>query len=66
VLIGFSQSPEGINLFAPTLRTFLHYFTFLDTAPTQADLDYWNAYLTTLDDQLRGDLLSDPTFANGS
>jgi hypothetical protein len=31
VLIGFSESQEGIGLFAPTVRTFLHYFTFLAT-----------------------------------
>jgi alpha-tubulin suppressor-like RCC1 family protein len=66
VLIGFSESPEGIALFAPTVRTFLHYFTFLGTTPAPADLDFWKNYLATLDDQMRTDLLADPTFANGS
>ena len=65
VLIGFSESPEGIGLFAPTVRTFLHYFAFLNAAPTQSDLDYWKNYLTTLDDQMREDLLADPAFNNG-
>jgi serralysin len=65
VLIGFSESHEGIALFAPKVRTFLHYFTFLKTAPTQADLDYWKNYLATLDDQMRDDLLADPGFASG-
>ena len=32
VLIGFSESQEGIGLFAPTVRTFLHYFTFLNVS----------------------------------
>ena len=59
VLIGFSQSPEGISLFAPTLRTFLSYYAFLNTAPAQSDLDYWKNYLTTLDDQMRETLLAD-------
>jgi hypothetical protein len=53
VLIGFSESQEGIRLFAPTVRTFLHYFTFLNATPTSADLDYWKNYLATLDDQMR-------------
>jgi hypothetical protein len=65
VLIGFSESHEGIQLFAPTLRTFLHYFAFLRAAPTQADLDYWKNYLATLDDQMRADLLADPGFGSG-
>jgi hypothetical protein len=64
VLIGFSESPEGIALFAPTVRTFLHYFTFLNATPAQSDLDYWKNYLTTLDDQMRDDLLADPAFTN--
>jgi hypothetical protein len=64
VLIGFSESQEGMALFAPTVRTFLSYFVFIDAAPTQPDLDYWEHYLTTLDDQMRDDLLADPTFAN--
>ena len=62
ILIGFSESQEAIQLFAPTLRTFLHYFTFLNTAPAQSDLDYWKNYLATLDDQLRATLLADPVF----
>ena len=33
VLIGFSESQEGMALFAPTVRTFLHYFTFLNATP---------------------------------
>jgi MBG domain/Domain of unknown function (DUF4214)/MBG domain (YGX type)/Abnormal spindle-like microcephaly-assoc'd, ASPM-SPD-2-Hydin/Immunoglobulin domain len=65
VLIGFSESQEGIALFAPTVRTFLHYFTFLNTTPAQSDLNYWKNYLATLDDQLREDFLADPTFTNG-
>jgi Domain of unknown function (DUF4214)/Immunoglobulin I-set domain/Regulator of chromosome condensation (RCC1) repeat len=65
VLIGFSQSPEGISLFAPTLRTFLSYYAFLNTAPAQSDLTYWNNYLTTLDDQMRETLLADMTTING-
>ena len=66
VLIGFSESQEGIALFAPTVRTFLHYFTFLNATPAQADLNYWNNYLATLDDQMREDLLAGPAFAGGS
>jgi hypothetical protein len=65
VLLGFSESQEGIRLFAPTVRTFLSYFTFLNAMPAQSDLDYWNNYLATLDDQFRDDLLAYPTFANG-
>jgi len=57
VLIGFSQSPEGINLFAPTLRTFLGYSTFLNATPAQQDLDYWKNYLATLTDQYREGML---------
>jgi alpha-tubulin suppressor-like RCC1 family protein len=65
VLIGLANSTEAVNRLAPTIRTFLSYDTFLNAAPTQADLDYWNSYLTTLDDQFRDDLLTDPTFASG-
>jgi mucin-19 len=65
ILIGFSESQEGIALFAPTVRTFLHYFTFLNTTPAPSDLDYWKNYLATLDDQMRADLLADPAFAGG-
>jgi len=65
VLLGFSESQEGIGLFAPTVRTFLHYFTFLNAAPAQADLDFWNNYLATIDDQFRNDLLVNPAFTNG-
>jgi hypothetical protein len=65
VLVGFSQSPEGISVFAPTLRTFLSYNAFANATPAQSDLDYWNNYLTTLDGQLRDDVLADPAFANG-
>jgi hypothetical protein len=64
ILIGFSESQEAIHLFAPTLRTFLHYFAFLGATPTQQDLDYWKNYLATLTDQLRQILLDDPGFAN--
>jgi hypothetical protein len=64
VLIGFSQSPEGISLFKPTLRTFLNYYAFLNTAPTQQDLDYWTNYLTTLTDQFRETFLDAPSFNN--
>jgi hypothetical protein len=66
VLIGLSQSTEGINLFAPTLRTFLSYYAFLNTAPAPSDLTYWNNYLTTLDDQMRETLLADMTITKGS
>jgi Domain of unknown function (DUF4214)/NHL repeat len=58
VLIGFSESQEGIALFAPTVRTFLHYFTFLNATPAQSDLDYWKNYLATLDDQMRETMLA--------
>jgi hypothetical protein len=60
VLLGFSESQEGIGLFAPTVRTFLHYFAFTNSAPTQDQLDHWKTYLATLTDQLRGTLLADP------
>jgi alpha-tubulin suppressor-like RCC1 family protein len=66
VLIGFSQSPEGISLFAPTLRTFLSYYAFFNSAPAQSDLTYWNSYLTTLDDQMRNNLLADMAITTGS
>ena len=59
MLIGFSESQEGIELFAPTVRAFLHYFTFLNAAPAQADLDYWKNYLATLDDQICETVLID-------
>jgi hypothetical protein len=65
VLIGFSESQEGMALFAPTVRTFLSYYAFLNAAPTQAELSYWNTYLTTLDTQMRDDLLADPVFSTG-
>ena len=65
-MIGFSQSTEGINLFAPTLRTFLSYYAFLNIAPAQSNLTYWNNYLTTLDDQMRETLLAEMTITNGS
>ena len=64
ILIGFSESQEAIHLFAPTVRTFLHYFTFLNATPAQSDLDYWKNYLATLDDQIRGTMLTDPGFAD--
>jgi alpha-tubulin suppressor-like RCC1 family protein len=64
VLVGFSESQEGSALFAPTVRTFLHYFTFLNATPTQPDLDYWKNYLATLDDQIRDDLLADSGLAD--
>ncbi len=57
VLIGISESTEAVARFAPTVRTFLSYETFLNAAPTQADLDYWINYLATLDDQMRAGLL---------
>jgi hypothetical protein len=66
ILIGFSESQEGIALFAPTVRTFLHYFTFLNTTPTQSDLDCWKNNHATLADQMREDLLADPAFTNGA
>jgi Domain of unknown function (DUF4214) len=65
VLIGFSESPEGIGLFAPTVRTFLSFFTFLNAAPAQSDLDSWKNYLDTLDSQFRANLLAAPAFING-
>jgi alpha-tubulin suppressor-like RCC1 family protein len=64
ILIGFSESQEAIHLFAPTLRTFLHYFAFLNTAPTQQDLDYWKNYLATLDDQMRVTIMEEAGVAN--
>lgn len=48
----------------PTVRTFLHYFTFLNATPAQSDLDYWKNYLATLDDQMRETMLTDPGFAS--
>jgi hypothetical protein len=47
-----------------SMRTFLHYFTFLNATPAQSDLDYWKNYLATLDDQMRGTMLTDPGFTN--
>jgi hypothetical protein len=64
ILIGFSESQEAIHLFAPTLRTFLHYFTFLNTAPTQQDLDYWKNYMATLDDEMRVIFMDNAGLAN--
>jgi hypothetical protein len=64
ILIGFSESQEAIHLFAPTVRTFLHYFTFLNATPAQSDLDYWKNYLATLDDQMRETMLTEPGFTN--
>jgi hypothetical protein len=64
ILIGFSESQEAMHLFAPTLRTFLHYFTFFNAAPTQAELDYWKNHLATLTDQFRQTFLDDPGFSN--
>jgi hypothetical protein len=65
VLTGFSESQEGIALFAPAVRTFLHYFAFLNVAPTQQQLNDWKTYLATLTDQLRTTLLTDPGFTGG-
>ena len=48
----------------PTVRTFLHYFTFLNATPAQSDLDYWKNYLATVDDQMRETMLTDPGFAS--
>jgi hypothetical protein len=62
ILIGFSESQEAIHLFAPALRTFLHYFAFFNVAPTQKELDYWKDYLATLADQMRATLLTGPEF----
>jgi subtilisin family serine protease/sugar lactone lactonase YvrE len=59
VLTGFSESQEGMKLFAPTLRTFLIYNAFLNATPAQADLDYWTNYLATLTDQFRETFLDD-------
>jgi len=58
ILIGFAQSQEAIHLFAPTVRTFLHYFTFLGATPTPQDLDTWRNYLATLNDEMRQTFLS--------
>jgi sugar lactone lactonase YvrE len=65
ILIGFSESQEAIHLFAPTLRTFLHYFAFFNDAPTQEELEFWKDYLATLTDQFRQTFLDDPAFAGG-
>ena len=59
VLVGFSESPEAIHRFAPTVRTYLSYFAFLGAAPTQPDLGYWTNYFATLTDQLRQTLLDE-------
>ncbi len=64
VLLGFSESQEAVPLYAPALRTFLHYFAFLDAAPTPQQLDYWKTYLGTVTAQLRQILLGDPAFTN--
>ncbi len=64
VLIGFSESQEAVNLLAPTLRTFLQYFTFLNAAPTQQELDNWKSYLTDPIDQMRAALLTEPEFTS--
>ena len=64
VLIGFSQSAEGIALFQPTLRTCLSYFAFFGSPPTSLDLDYWADYLATLTDQMR-ELMIDAATAGG-
>ncbi len=66
VLIGFAQSQEAVALFAPTMRTFLHCFAFFNTAPTQAQLDYWTTYLTTLTDQMRESFIDAMGPANGA
>jgi hypothetical protein len=67
VLIGFSESQEEINRFAPTLQTLLHYFTFLNAPPTAADLEFWKEYpdLPALTDELREIFLAEPDFAGG-
>ena len=59
VLIGFSESPEAIHLFAPALRTCLSYFALFNAAPVQTDLNYWGSYQTTLTEQLRQTLLDE-------
>ena len=64
VLLGFSESPEAIQLFGPTLRTFLHYFAFFGRAPTQAELDNGKNYLTGLIGQWRQTSLVDPGFSD--
>ena len=58
ILIGFSESPEAITLFAPTVRTSLEFFTFLNATPGQQDLDFWKNYLATVDSQLRATFLA--------
>jgi C1A family cysteine protease len=65
VLIGLSQSQEAVNLWTPTVRTFLHYFTFLNATPTQQNLAFWKTYFATIDDQMRGDLLANSESPNG-
>jgi hypothetical protein len=65
VLIGLSESPEAISRFAPSVRTFLHYFTFLNAPPSTSEIDYWNAYLAKLDEQMRDELFGDPAFTSG-
>ena len=57
VLAGIAQSQEGIALLAPTLRTYLSYYAFLDTAVDLPDLDHWRNYLDTLTEQFRGSFL---------
>jgi Domain of unknown function (DUF4214)/Immunoglobulin I-set domain/Immunoglobulin domain/FG-GAP-like repeat len=65
ILIGFAQSQEAMKLFQPTLRTFLHYFAFMNTPPTQADIEYWRNYLATMVGQMRESFLNDPVFTSG-
>jgi len=44
-----------------SMRTFLHYFTFLNATPPSRPRLLKN-YLATLDDQMRGTMLTDPGF----
>jgi len=66
ILIGFSESQEAVQLLDPTVRTFLHYFTFVAAAPGQADLDFWHNYLTTLTDQFRQAMLDNSGIAKAN
>ena len=65
ILVGFSESQEAIQLFAPTLRTFLHYSAFLNATPSQAQLAYWANYPATLTDQLRQTILDSAAITSG-
>jgi hypothetical protein len=62
LLRSFVESVEADTRFAPDIRTTLHYQTFLSRTPSRWELDFWNDYLTSLREQLRGELLQSDEF----